>query len=64
MHGPEARGVQLHHGILSRQPSTANALAPECLSLDDPAELPVVGAVVLFVPRNIIFHLRFPPTNR
>jgi len=46
MHGPEVRGRQPHDGILARQPDTSNGLAPERLGLDDPAELPMLGAVV------------------
>jgi len=55
MHGPEARGGQSHDGILARQPDTADGLAPEHLGLDDPAELPVLGAVVPFAYHRLTF---------
>jgi len=51
-HGPEARDGQPHDSILARQPDTADGLAPERLGLDDPAELPVLGAVVPVVRLN------------
>jgi hypothetical protein len=43
--------MEPHSGIIARQPDTADGLAPERLGLDDPAELPMFGAVV-----PIAFH--------
>lgn len=59
MRGPEAYGGQPHDDILAWQPDTADGLAPERLGLDDPAELPVLGAPYPLIGRE--HALSYPP---